>query len=158
MKKHLRLFLALCALWLALPGMRAGNGLVLTFNHDGTNIAVNVADSAGQVLDGVTATATCSAAIKAVSGSVTSSIVCPNVNGNASPTINLTVTVSGLTAPVVYNTIGLDIHALNASGAYQSNSDGKARQFNVAIATGATDDATTTFATLSDIDIASGVG
>ncbi|MGM9633019.1 MAG: RICIN domain-containing protein [Alloprevotella sp.] len=158
MKKHLRLFLALCALWLALPGMRAGNGLVLTFNHDGTNIAVNVADSAGQALDGVTATATCSEAIKAVSGSVTSSIVCPNANGSTSPTINLTVTVSGLTAPVVYNTIGLDIHALNASGAYQSNSDGKARQFNVAIATGATDDATTTFATLSDIDIASGVG
>ena len=158
MKKHLRLFLALCALWLALPGMRAGNGLVLTFNHDGTNIAVNVADSAGQALDGVTATATCSEDIKAVSGSVTSSIVCPNANGSTSPTINLTVTVSGLTAPVVYNTIGLDIHALNASGAYQSNSDGKARQFNVAIATGATDDATTTFATLSDIDIASGVG
>ncbi|MDY2779310.1 MAG: GEVED domain-containing protein [Alloprevotella sp.] len=158
MKKHLRLFLALCALWLALPGMRAGNGLVLTFNHDGTNIAVNVADSAGQALDGVTATATCSEAIKAVGGSITSGIVCPNVNGSSSPTINITVTVSGLTTPVVYNNIGLDIHALNASGAYQSNSDGKARQFNVAIATGATADATTAFANLTDIDIAAGVG
>ncbi len=95
---------------------------------------------------------------KSTGSNVTDGVLCPNVNGNSSPTITLTFSVSGLPESMSYNNVGLDIHAFNSGGAYQQNADNKSRQFNVAISQGRSTDALSSFVTLSDIDIAAGVG
>ena len=105
----------------------AADRVTLTFNRTGTgatDFTVAVSGVAG-------ATATVSKSSHALMGLSDNTIICPNVNGNSSPTINLELEITGLPEGFKFNAAGLYIHAFNASGAYQSTSDGKARQFNV---------------------------
>lgn len=139
----------------------AADGVGLTFSRTGTDAAdvtVNVIDGEGQPIAGATATMSSNQAFKATGNTVTAEILCPDANANTSPNIVLTFEVSGLPADWKFNTVGLDIHALNGGSNYQENGDGVVRQWNVDVAQGATADALQAFANYSDIDIAAGVG
>ena len=85
------------------------------------------------------------------------SILCPNANGNTSPTIVFTVTYSGLPAGFVLDNVGLDIHALNNSGAYLQKDDGEVRQWNLAIEVAEGEGGYSPFGGSTDIDIAKGI-
>lgn len=99
---------------------------------------------------------------------ITSAILCPDINGDALSTdadatddkkIILTLTYTNLPSSFTsFNSIGLDIHALNGSSAYQYNNDSKSRKFNVAVQVGKTEDALQDFGSLNEIDIAAGIG
>ena len=162
MKKTFRKFClaGLMALTAVQPSLSA-DGVGLTFTRTGTDAAdvvVNVLDSEGQSIAGATATVSSNQAFKATGNAVTPEILCPNVNANTSPNIVLTFEVSGLPAEWKFNTVGLNIHALNGGGNYQENGDGVVRQWNVQVQQGKTAGALQSFANYSDIDIAAGVG
>ena len=123
----------------------------------GETVTVSAVDAAGTALSGVTANIAVSHAMKTSGTNITSGILCPDVNATTSPTITFQLSVSGLPSDFSFNALGLDIHALNSSGAYQSNSDNKLRQFNVA-SQFTLSGATANFSPLADIDIAAGVG
>lgn len=154
MKKILLSFVLL----LACVGGWAQNVARLTFARTGTDassVAVSVVDENGVAIEGANATlVSTSHNFKGTAGSVTKSILCPNVNANAnpSPTIKLTFTVTGLSEFYTFNELGLHIHALNGSGSYQQNYDNVKRQWNVDVDAQESD-----FGTLSDIDIAAGI-
>ena len=154
--------LTIAALFFAFTGIQASENVVsLKFNRIGTDaasVAVSVTDAEGTAIDGATATLTSSHTLKATGNAVTESIVCPNVNANTNPTIELTLQVNGLPAGFTFNNIGLDIHALNGGSNYQQNNDGVARQWNIAAATGSSEESLADFGTLTDTDIAAGVG
>ena len=154
--------LIIASLFFALTGIQASENTVsLKFNRTGTDasgVTIGVTDAEGTVINGATATLASSHTLKATGSAVTEAVVCPDVNGNTNPTIELTLQVDGLPAGFTFNNIGLDIHALNGSGGYQQNSDGKARLWNVTAATGSNQESLADFGTLSDIDIAAGVG
>lgn len=139
-----------CLLTAALGGLSAyaSEPVTLSFERTGTDaesITVNVAG-----VEGATATVTTlSHSVKNLSNA---SIVCPDVNGNTSPEILLGITLTGLPSDFSFNTTGLHIHALNASGGYQQNNDNKSRRFNVAV--GVNDNEFTYY---DNIDIAAGV-
>lgn len=134
----------------------------LRFSRSATaasSVKVSVCDAAGKPIDGATASLTSSHAFKATGNAVTAAMLCPNVNGNTSPTITLTFKIDGLpdALPTPHYAL-LDIHALNASGSYQSNNDGKARQFNVEINGGAKVASSEIKGQLTNVDIAAGIG
>ena len=150
----------LTLLWLLLASVAtsfaAEDVVRLQFNRTGTNaesVTVNVLDAQGNAISGATATLTSSHDLKGTANAVTAAIVCPNVNGNTSPTIQLSFTVKGLPAGFSFNKLGLHIHALNGGGSYQAANDNVKRQWNVSAATGSSEP----FASLSDIDIAAGI-
>lgn len=108
----------------------ATDPVVLSFNRTGTtasDVSITV-----EGIDGVTAQ------LESVSHSLkeldSSTIICPNINGNTSPTIELVFNINGMSEDFTFNNVGLNIWALNASGGTQSSSDGKTRQFNVSVA------------------------
>ena len=155
--KKVRFSMLLIALLSTMPFIASDNVVRLQFVRTGTDaqsVTVSVIDATGTAIDGATATFTSSHALKGTGNAVTESIVCPNVNGNTSPTIVLTLQVSGLQHGFSFNRIGLDIHALNGGSNYQERGDGITRQWNVAAATGNNN---AHFAALNDIDIAAGV-
>lgn len=157
----LHVFGSLLLLTAGVISSSAQSKIGLKFERTGTDaasVSTLVLDENGVVIKGASATVTSSHAFKATGSSVTTGILCPDVNGNADPTIVLKVAVSGLPAGITFNEIGLNIHALNGSGGYQQNNDNKVRQFNVAVKQGSSADALQPFGTLSDIDIAAGVG
>lgn len=128
----------------------------ISFNRTATNagsVTTTVVDQDGKPISGATATVTTSTDFKGTTGSVAASMLCFNVNGSTSPTINFSVAISGLKESLEFSEVGVDIHALNGSNAYQSNSDNKNRKWTVALTQNGN-----AFATLSDIDIAAGVG
>ena len=116
-----------------------------------------------------TVTVTSNYAYKGTGYNVTAGILCPNVNGNnggpgdasiVDKPIELTFTYTNLPASFTsFNSIGLDIHALNGESKYQQNADNKARQWNIAVSV-STDGGSTysDFGSVSDIDIAAGIG
>lgn len=91
-------------------------------------------------------------------GNIEETVFCTNVNGNTSPTIEHTFTFSGLGDSFTFNHIALDIHAFNGGKNYQYNDDGVSRQWNVKAEVSNGEDDFTEFFTLTDIDIAAGVG
>lgn len=142
----------LCCLFAAALGFnltaKATDRVTLTFSRTGTGatdftVAVNG-------VEGATATVTKSS--HALMGLADNTIVCPNVNGSSSPTINLEFNISGLPKDFQFNTAGLHIHAFNSSGSYQSPTDGKDRQFNVDVNVNGNN-----FVAYNDIDIAAGI-
>lgn len=150
----------LTLLWLLLAcvatSFAAEDVVRLQFNRTDTNaesVTVNVLDAQGNAISGATATLTSSHDLKGTANAVTAAIVCPEVNGNTSPTIQLAFAVKGLPADFSFNKLGLHIHALNGGGSYQETGDGVTRQWNVSAAAGSSD----SFASLSDIDIAAGI-
>lgn len=133
----------------------------LSFVRTGTDaagVSVRVVDENGRAIEGVSATLVSSHAFKATGNDVTSGILCPDVNANTSPVIELTVSVSGLPSTMEFREAGLKIHALNSAGSYQQNNDNKVRQYNVELLQGETAASLTSFAALQDIDVAAGVG
>ena len=139
----------------AQPAM-AVSGIGLKFNRTGTDassVSITVIDENGTAIDGATATVATSHAFKATNNAVTAAILCPNVNGNTGPTIELTFTINGIPSSFTFNKVGLDIHALNGANSYQDPADGKQRKWNVATTVNNAD-----FGSLSDIDIAASVG
>ncbi len=137
------------ALWgLVMPAMASEPAVTLSFTRTGS--------SAGDVAVAVSGVESATASMTSVSHSLkglgNAAIICPDVNGNTSPTINMSFSISGLPADFKFNTVGLHIHALNASGAYQMSADGVNRKYNVEV--DVNDDE---FAFYNDIDIAAGV-
>lgn len=148
-----KLFLLVAML---LPVWAAAQSVTVNFELAGANASstkVTLLNAEGQPIEGATATLSASHELKTSGAGVGNNVVCPNINGNTSPTIELLLTVNGLPSTMKFGGIGLDIYALNASGAFQSNSDNKSRQFNVDVAV---NDAA--IGTLDDIDIAAGIG
>lgn len=160
MKKRLSQWV--CALCALLPaGLQAADeaSVQLQFELAGSDVTVRVVDETGNEMDGVTATLTsASHAFSAPKSAITANMLSPNVNFNTSPEVNMTFSIQGLPADFQFNTVGLDVHALNSTGAYQENSDNQLRQFNFAVSYGADAHALNSFATLNDVDIAAGVG
>lgn len=154
-------FTLLAILAIGVQSSMAANKIGLTFNRTGTDaasVAISVVDENGNPIDGASATLESSHEFKPSANAIDESIVCPNANANTGPTIELTVSISGLPEGFTFGTIGLDIHALNGGSNYQENSDGVTRRWNVNVEQGATADALTQFGSLDDIDIAAGVG
>lgn len=122
--------------------------LQLSFTRSGTT-AGDVTVTAGGI-DGVTAELT--SVSHTLKGITNNAVICPDVNGNTNPEISYVITVNGLPATERFNTLGLDIHALNGAGAYQQPNDNKKRQWNVTASINDNE-----FASYNDIDIAAGV-
>ena len=161
MKNLLRLFLfVVCSSLSLCVSAQSTESIRFTFARTGSSgetVTVSAVDAAGTALSGVTANIAVSHAMKTSGTNITSGILCPDVNATTSPTITFQLSVSGLPSDFSFNALGLDIHALNSGGAYQSNSDNKLRQFNVA-SQFTLSGTTANFSPLADIDIAAGVG
>ncbi len=160
-RNFLKTLMLLCFASMSSAGASAQTGAVkLSFTRTGTSasgVTIRMTDATGTDIAGATATLDASHTFK-TGGNVTENIICPDVNGNASPNIQLTFTISGLPDGFEFNEAKMDIHALNGSGTYQQNSDGKARKWNVNVAQGSSASSLKNFAALTDIDIAAGVG
>ena len=151
-----KIYLTILTMLLIVSKTFAAQSIGLKFNRTGTStstVAISVVDENGAAIDGAEATMTSTHEFKGTGNAVTSSIICPNVNGNTNPTITLAFTITGVPAGFTFDKIGLDIHALNGGSNYQENSDGVTRQWNVATIVN-----NTTFGSLDNIDIAAGVG
>lgn len=160
MKKRISQWI--CALCALLPaGLQAADeaSVQLQFELEGSDVTVRVVDKSGNEMDGVTAALTsASHAFSAPKSAITANMLSPNVNFNTGPEVNLTFSIQGLPAHFQFNTVGLDVHALNSAGAYQENNDNQLRQFNFAVSCGTDAAALNPFAALNDVDIAAGVG
>lgn len=147
-------------LLLACVGAWAQNIAKLTFSRTGTgtgteasSVAVSVVDESGVAIEGTSATlVSTSHKFKETAGNVTASVLCPDVNANTNPTIELKFKVTGLSEFYTFNKLGLHIHALNSAGNYQDPNDNKDRKWNVDVDAQESD-----FGILSDIDIAAGI-
>lgn len=99
---------------------------------------------------------------KATATHITNGILCPDRNGNEIDTngdIVLTFTYSNLPSTFTsFNNIGLDIHALTRDSKYQQNNDKKSRKFNVAVDVGADVNNLVSFGSLTEAEIAAGIG
>ena len=138
----------------------AVEGIKLGFTRTGTDassVTISVTDENGTTIEGATASLTSSHAFKGTGNAVTESIICPNVNGNTSPTIKLTFSITGVPQGFKFNNIGAHIHALNSGSNYQETGDGVVRQWNVEAKQGATGSTLATFGSLNNIDIAAGI-
>ena len=158
MRKTYLLFLLL-ALTAIMPAS-AASSVKLGFTRTGTDaqsVTISVTDENGTAINGAAATLTTSHAFKGTGGAVTQSIICPDANGNTSPTITLTFTITGVPSGFNFDNINAHIHALNGSGNYQETGDGKSRQWNVAVKQGSSSSDLATFGSLSNIDIAAGI-
>lgn len=151
-----KIIISTMLLLVGLMSATANDIVSLKFNRTGTDAAsvtVSVVDGEGNAIQGASATLTSNQSFKSTGNAVTSSILCPNANATASPTITMTFTVAGLPSGYTFDQLGLDIHALNGGSNYQENSDDVVRQWNVAAAA-----ESNTFALFSNIDIAASVG
>ncbi len=152
-----RLYLTILTLLvMAAQPIMAVSGIGLKFNRTGTessSVTVTVVDENGTAINGATATVATSHSFKATSNAVTGAILCPDINANTNPTIDLTFSINGVPSGFTFDKIGLDIHALNGGSNYQEPNDGVTRQWNIATTV---NDAQ--FGSLDDIDIAAGVG
>ncbi|MBR3612046.1 MAG: T9SS type A sorting domain-containing protein [Bacteroidaceae bacterium] len=158
MRKTYFLFLLL-ALAAIMPAS-AASSIKLGFTRTGTDaqsVTISVTDENGTAINGAAATLTSSHTFKGTGGAVTQSIICPDVNGNTSPTIKLTFTVTGVPTAFKFDNIDTHIHALNGSSNYQETGDGVVRQWNVVAKQGSSSSNLATFGSLSNIDIAAGI-
>lgn len=120
---------------------------------DASSVTVNVVDQNGKPIDGVAASVSSSHTFKTTGNAVSGNLLCFDVNGNTSPTITFSVALNGLKEPIDFDIVGMDIHALNGQGNYQQNNDNVNRLWNVSMTQNGQ-----AFASLSDIDIAAGIG
>lgn len=97
---------------------------------------------------------------RATAGSITSSILCPNVNANTGDIdygkegIVLTFTYTDLPASFTsFNNVALDIHALNGENGYQGSGETHNRQWTVKVEAGSDADDLTLFGKLDDIQV-----
>lgn len=152
-----KLYLTILAMMLIVSQQAfAASAIGLKFNRTGTDassVAITVVDENGTAIEGATATVATSHAFKATASNVTAAILCPNINANTNPNIELTFTINGMPAGFTFDKVGLDVHALNGGSNYQEPNDGVTRQWNIAATVNDAE-----FGSLSDIDIAAGVG
>ena len=152
-----KLYLTILAMMLIVSQQAfAASAIGLKFNRTGTDassVAITVVDENGTAIEGATATVATSHSFKATSNAVTAAILCPNINANTNPNIELAFTINGVPAGFTFDKVGLDIHALNGGSNYQEPNDGVTRQWNIATTV---NDAQ--FGSLDNIDIAAGVG
>ena len=152
-----RLYLTILTMMLIVSQQTfAASAIGLKFNRTGTDassVAITVVDENGTAIEGATATVATSHNFKATSNAVTSEILCPNINANTNPTIELTFTIKGVSPSFTFDKVSLDIHALNGASNYQEPADNKVRQWNVITTINNAE-----FGALNDIDIAAGVG
>lgn len=154
-------FLAACMFFDCSPAAWAASDVRLKFQRTGTDdsqVKVMVVDENGASLKGATATVTSSHAFRTTKGSVTDKILCPNVNGNTSPTISLVFEIANLPEALDFQQVGMDLHALSGADSYQDPKDGRHRQFNVSVSTGLDAQNMKAWGTLSNIDIAANIG
>ncbi|MDE7388277.1 MAG: hypothetical protein K2M97_03375 [Muribaculaceae bacterium] len=131
-------------------GVASAESVAVSFERTGTTASSVTAKTDAE---GVTAKlVSVNYDLKGTAGSVTSGILCPNVNGTASPDIKFSLSVTGLPAGAEIESIGLDIHALNGANGYQEGQDHVDRKWNVNLTVGGK-----AFGSLDDIDIAAGV-
>lgn len=138
----------------------AAESIKLNFTRTGTDassVTIGITDGNGAAIDGITASMTSSHSFKGTANAITESIICPNVNGNTSPTIKLTFTIAGIPQGFKFNNISTHIHALNGSSNYQETGDGVSRQWNVVAKQGTSSSDLATFGSLNNIDIAAGI-
>lgn len=138
----------------------AAESIKLNFTRTGTDassVTIGITDENNTVIDGVTASMTSSHSFKGTANAITESIICPNVNGNTSPTIKLTFTISGVPQGFNFNNISPHIHALNGGSNYQETGDGVSRQWNIVAKQGTSSNNLATFGSLNNIDIAAGI-
>ncbi len=131
----------------------AQSAVNLTFTRADQSIAVAITDENGATIEGATATV-------ALSGSTSTwksngelatltNVICPDVNANTNPTIEMAITINGFGSKKL-TSLGLDIHGLNGSGNHQSNGDAEPnRHWNVDVKA---NDAS--FASYTDLEIA----
>lgn len=107
-----------------------------------------------------TVSVTSNYAYKATAGSMTSSILCPDVNANSGSIdygeegIVLKFTYTDLPASFTsFNNVALDIHALNNSGDYQGSGETYNRQWTVKVEAGSDADDLTLYGKLDDIQV-----
>ena len=152
-----RIYLTILTLLLmAVQPMMAVSGIGLKFNRTGTDassVTITVVDENGATIEGATAAVATSHSFKPTINAVTDAILCPNINANTNPNIELAFTINGVPAGFTFDKVGLDIHALNGGSNYQEPSDGVTRQWNVTTTVNNAE-----FGALNDIDIAAGVG
>lgn len=155
MHKTIKL-LAIALLSMGSMAVQAYDKIGLSFSRTGTDagsVAVKIVDQDGKAIEGATATVTSSHAFKASAEAIGENILCFDVNGNTSPTINFSVAVTGLKESITYSLVGIDVHALNGASKYQMNNDNVNRFWNVNLKQNGN-----AFAFLEDIDIAAGIG
>ncbi|MBR5893312.1 MAG: T9SS type A sorting domain-containing protein [Bacteroidaceae bacterium] len=153
--KKLYLFL-LAIITMGAQAVKANETIGLSFNRTGTNatsVTIAVTGKNGTAINGAQATISSSHSFKGTSNAVTPQILCPDANGNSSPTIEIGIQITGVPEGFSFGQMALDLHALNGGSNYQDNSDGKQRRWNI----GATVNGAN-FGSLDDIDIAAGVG
>lgn len=150
-----RKFLLLAA-FLPLAG-HAYDKIGLRFSRTGTDagsVSVTVVDQDGRTIEGAQATVSTSVNFRTTTGSITAGMLCFDRNATATPpAIEFSVSITGLQESITFSEVGVDIHAMNGSNAYQQNSDGKVRRWNVGLTA-----AGTAFDGLDNADIAAGVG
>ncbi len=143
-------------LLLTLQPIVAQENVEIRFNRtDASNASATVTDGNGIAIEGATATVALSGStsIWKSNGELATStnVICPDVNANTNPTIEMTVTINGLGSKKL-TSLGLDIHALNSSGNHQLNGSNEPdRHWNVDVK--AND---TSFASYTDLEIARG--
>ena len=153
---HILRLILMCVAFMSFLTLEAYDKIGISFQRTGTgatSVATTVVDETGAPIEGSNATITSSHNFKATAASVTSNMLCFDVNGNSSPTITFTLTLTGLKESIAFSEVGVDVHALNNAGSYQQNNDTKTRQWNVSMTQNGSN-----FAALTDIDIAAGVG
>lgn len=124
----------------------AAEPLTLTFQRSGTDAgSVTVTSD----MAGVKATLTSVSHNLKAFGSET---LCADANGNSSPTIVFSFSISGLPTDWSANQLGLDITAYNGTGGLQQSNDNKKRQFNVEVQANSSQ-----IASWSDLDPAAGI-
>ena len=140
---------------------QASTNVKLEFERTGTtaqSVSIKVLDQNGNPIQGAVASVECSKPFKGNAANIGKSILCPNINGNASPNVNLTFNISGLPTDFSFKQLQLDLHAFNGSGKYQANGDGISRQYNLVAKTGKTSSDMKLFGSLDNFDAAAGVG
>lgn len=90
----------LFAIVLGLQAIKANESIGLTFNRtgiDASSVTIAIADMSGNVIEGATATLSSTHNFKPNGGNgVTSAILCPDINGNTSPQIEIAVSINGV--------------------------------------------------------------
>ena len=127
---------------ITLPALPEEDVDELTFERNGQQVTVN-SSIEGVTAEFVSLSGTTSTFKATTGNALTNSILCPDVNANANPTIKMAFKVKGLST---LNRIELTVLGLNSGGNYQ-NADNLERTWNIACGVGDTPDATNEVAT-----------
>ena len=89
-------------------------------------VAVLLSDEDGQPIPGAKATLTLSHELKTTGTAVTPSVLCPDANATGGQDVTFQLDITGLEPGFAFDRVQLEAHALNSSGAYQT--EGQVRE------------------------------